>query len=383
MTREKVAIIIGNDLGWASIRKTWETKLSQDETYEFVFIYPEDRATAVTKAIHRLGRFTSMRAALAGRAAAKEAIRRGCRKLVVGSSHYAAFLPSAKGVRYYVYGDATPRQLETLGYSQHEPDFRSVGGLFEIVARAIYRSMYDRAFRRLSRGRHHFLCVSAWYAEGLAHEHDIPSDRIAEVPFSVDTDYWRRSAERDVSQPLRILFVGGDFYRKGGPELLAVSEMADFQDCQFDFVTLFRPERVRPNAVFHSGMKPNSAALRDLVQSCDIFVLPTRADCSSIATLEAASCGLPAIVTETGGVGEIVEHGRTGMIIESQDVLSIAEAIRTYQRDRQQASIHGAAARRRVARHFDDRVSLGALKAVLGAVPDAAADGCNERRPGQ
>ncbi|BHH86287.1 glycosyltransferase family 4 protein [Desulforhopalus sp. 52FAK] len=51
----------------------------------------------------------------------------------------------------------------------------------------------------------------------------------------------------------------------------------------------------------------------------DIFVLPSVSEGFSISTIEAMACGLPVIVTKSGGPEEIVEHDFNGLTVECSD----------------------------------------------------------------
>lgn len=52
----------------------------------------------------------------------------------------------------------------------------------------------------------------------------------------------------------------------------------------------------------------------DLLPALDIFVLPSRAEGFGIALLEALYTGLPVLATRTGGIPEIIENGKTGLL---------------------------------------------------------------------
>jgi glycosyltransferase involved in cell wall biosynthesis len=55
-----------------------------------------------------------------------------------------------------------------------------------------------------------------------------------------------------------------------------------------------------------------------------VFVLPTSKEALSIASLEALSVGLPVVALDQGGVGDIVEHGREGLLVHDDDALGDA-----------------------------------------------------------
>ena len=61
-----------------------------------------------------------------------------------------------------------------------------------------------------------------------------------------------------------------------------------------------------------------------LYMSADIFVMPSSAELQSIATLEAMSCGKPALVANARALPELVEHGVNGYLFEADNAADAA-----------------------------------------------------------
>jgi sugar transferase (PEP-CTERM/EpsH1 system associated) len=94
------------------------------------------------------------------------------------------------------------------------------------------------------------------------------------------------------------------------------------------------------------------ADIPEIMRAMDIFVLPSIAEGISNTILEAMATGLPVVATHVGGNPELVEQGRTGMLVPASEPIAMAEAIHSYVHNRTQLREHGQAGRRRVESNF-------------------------------
>jgi sugar transferase (PEP-CTERM/EpsH1 system associated) len=90
----------------------------------------------------------------------------------------------------------------------------------------------------------------------------------------------------------------------------------------------------------------------EILRGLDCFVLPSLAEGVSNTILEAMASALPAIATDVGGNGELVESGRTGELVEPADIDAMAQKIAAYAIDPRRARVAGAAGRAVVERRF-------------------------------
>jgi glycosyltransferase involved in cell wall biosynthesis len=100
---------------------------------------------------------------------------------------------------------------------------------------------------------------------------------------------------------------------------------------------------------------------RDVVNvysASDVVVLPSRQEGSPNALLEAMSCGRATVSAAVGGVPELVEHGRSGLLVGANDADALAAGIRRLLSDAGERRRMGEAARQRVLDHFDVRTTI-------------------------
>lgn len=91
-----------------------------------------------------------------------------------------------------------------------------------------------------------------------------------------------------------------------------------------------------------------------LAGAFDLFALSSLSEGLAIALIEAMALGRPAVVTRVGGLTEVVEHGKQGLVVEPGDPETLAEAITTLLRDEKLRGQLGESGRQRAAK-FDIR----------------------------
>ena len=251
--------------------------------------------------------------------------------------------------------DATPRNFDLVaaGYGH------DVGrpGAESIKARIVGRSLHAAAA---------VVAWSDWVRRSLVDDYGVDPATIRVIPpgTRIPPSVPRRTA----GERLRLLFVGGDFQRKGGRELLAALEDADFP-WQLDVVTQTGIEPRRPEVVVHHGLRSGSAELARLYAESDLFVFPTHADASPFTVVEAMAAGLPVITTRVGAIPEMISDGQTGMLVEPGDARGLRSALGRATDPEVRARL-GLAARARVEQHYDAARNARRVLELLREVGD-------------
>jgi len=213
--------------------------------------------------------------------------------------------------------DATPKLFDREGEAYgHRRDSE----LIELMKRQVN----VRAFAAAAR----LVAWCQWAAYSLVADYGVNADKIDVIPPGVDLQLFRPLLVPKRSERVRILFVGSEFERKGGSDLIeAARALGD--KVELDLVTNGEtppiPAGVR--ARIHKGLKPQSEKLVDLYRHADIFALPSRGDCMPQAVTEALGCSLPVVATRVGAIPEMVTDSVNGFLVPTRDPRRIAEAL--------------------------------------------------------
>lgn len=102
-----------------------------------------------------------------------------------------------------------------------------------------------------------------------------------------------------------------------------------------------------------TGARQNMPELYALM---DVFTLPSHREGFPVAPMEASAMGVPCIVTDVRGCRDVVEHGRTGLIVPLDDISGLTQAIKTLLTDQQLAAQMGTAGRTKAIAQFDEQI---------------------------
>ena len=236
------------------------------------------------------------------------------------------------------------------------------------------KPLWRRDFRlKLDRSRaariDGFIPFTAWGGRILELGCGVPRERIHPIHVGVDLERWSSVGGKvPHSGRPRILFVGTDFERKGGPSLLALFARRFAYCAELHIVSADAPEHLPPQTFAYRNFTPNDARLVELYGSCDFLVLPTKADLVPWSVLEAMSMRLPVISTNVGAIAELVDDGVSGFLVRPTDTDALDQAITRLLNDADLCLRMGAAGRSRIERDFDAAVNVPRILSVMKAI---------------
>lgn len=261
---------------------------------------------------------------------------------------------------YVISTDATPINYDSVA----EAYDHQVGGTSEGAKFRLYRSTF-RSARAL-------VTWCRWARDSLVADYGVPDEKITVIPPGVDLSLWpARTAHvpDDASRLPRLLFVGGDFKRKGGEVLLECFERHFRERVILDIVTK-SDITPRQNVRVHRGITPNSPELTRLYVEADIFVFPTLADCAPLAVPEAMAASLPVISTHVAAIPEAVCDGETGFLVPPGDAEALRPILEQLLEHPELRASMGQRGRALVEAEHDARANNQRLLALLKNVAD-------------
>ena len=226
------------------------------------------------------------------------------------------------------------------------------------LAYRLARSMPDQVFAVSEQVRRHVIEVDA-----------VDPDKVRTIYTGIDVQGWERPQPEYPTRYIRVTTIGNIRGVKGHDLLVRAAALVQqhFPNTFFSiagdvlepgyYAELQRLVRDLGMADRFSFAGPVLDTQAHLAQA-DLFVLPSRSEGFSNAILEAMACSLPVIASDVGGNSEAVQHGRTGLIIPSEDVAALALAIMRLAGDRNEARQMGVAGRMLVEEKFSTRAMM-------------------------
>jgi len=217
--------------------------------------------------------------------------------------------------------DATPINYDSVGRAYgHRP---ASGSRLDERKHRLNRSVFDAA-RAL-------VTWSEWARDSLVRDYGVAPGKINVLAPGAAPAYFEVGRDRvhnlRSGDPVRILFVGGDFVRKGGPLLLdAIRDLRTRNPFELHLVTN-ADVAPQPGVTVHRNVAPNSPQLLRLFSAAHVFALPSSAECLSIALMEAAAAALPILTTDVGALSEVAGDGDNALAIAAGDREALRSAL--------------------------------------------------------
>lgn len=215
---------------------------------------------------------------------------------------------------------------------------------------------------------------------------EVDPAKVRVVHNGIDVDMWHRDENDDAIKALGIdpgkpsvVFVGRNTRQKGVPYLLRAAAKlpadvqlvlclgaADTPELAAETARLIEElQAQRTGVVLIERMLPRNELIQ-VLSHATAFACPSIYEPLGIVNLEAMACGAAVVASATGGIPEVVEHGKTGLLVDIEQVTDgtgtpldpekfvteFAAALTEVVSDPERAREMGQAGRRRAEEHF-------------------------------
>jgi glycosyltransferase involved in cell wall biosynthesis len=248
------------------------------------------------------------------------AINKGLNERLAGGGYefslqtQSLFDGSVRGVPHFVYTDHT--ELVNRCYPDYDPSLAPPQRWLELE-----RTIYEHADVTFT--------MSSNVSRSLVEQYGIDPATVRCVLAGTNVSRTQASAaiEPDYASK-RVLFVGRDWERKGGPDLLAAFELVRERHPDASLVIVgCRPE-LQVEGVEVLGELPHDRVDEQYARAA-VFCMPSLVEPFGIVFIEALSRGLPVVATSIGALPDIVQDGQSGYLHPPHDVNGLADSLAT------------------------------------------------------
>ncbi len=247
-------------------------------------------------------------------------------------SMFDAFRPD---IPFFIYTDHT-----------REAHRRQIGGGAPAPASAAWRTKERALYRRADT----VFTLSEFCARSVIEDYGVPAERVLNVSTGINMDLPGADGLKVEREPV-ILFVGGHWQIKGGPQLLDAFRLVRERMPEARLWLVGAAPREPGPGVDVFG-RVDRGVLDRLYRRAAVVCVPSLLDRASMVALDAAAYGLPVVTNPSGAGAERVVEGVTGLVIDPRDVTALAAALLQLLRDPESARKMGWAGRERVERYF-------------------------------
>ncbi len=220
------------------------------------------------------------------------------------------------------------------------------------------------------------ICNAHVLRDVMVRNFSVPQDRIAVVPNGVDTDYFQPGPAPGSMGPL-VLYIGRLVEEKDPLNLLEGFRLASerLPEARFEIVgngplrPALEAQIKRYSLQSRVRLLPGSADVRRHMERASLFVLASTQEASPNVIIEAMAMGLPIVATRVGGIPELVEDGRTGILVEPRDPSALSDAVTSMVSDEGLRRRMGSLGRQRaVTSHSMEKMVRDTEQVLLSAV---------------
>jgi glycosyltransferase involved in cell wall biosynthesis len=178
--------------------------------------------------------------------------------------------------------------------------------------------------------------TSDWAAKTAQDNYSVDASKVKVVPFGANiererkVDDIKRIIAKRPKDICKLLFIGVDWYRKGGDIAVEIAESLNQEGLRTELTIVgchppgSGPEFVNVKGYVSKNSKEGQSVLDDLLEQSHFLLLPSRADCVPVVIPEANSFGMPVVTSNVGGIPTVVRPGVNGAMLRLENFVQEA-----------------------------------------------------------
>jgi glycosyltransferase involved in cell wall biosynthesis len=204
----------------------------------------------------------------------------------------------------------------------------------------------------------HGVVANSNAAAGILEEEGVPRARVHVIPNGVMLD---RFAPRTDPRPVTTIVTVANLRREKAHEVLlaAAAQLAPRHPALQFLIVGDGPRDAELRALATTlGVDAQVSFLGHredvpaLLAQADMFVLPSRSEAFPNGVIEAMAAGLPVVASRVGGLLDLIDDGRTGLLVKPDSPVALVEAIESLLVSPARAAMIGASARQEVTQRY-------------------------------
>jgi glycosyltransferase involved in cell wall biosynthesis len=187
------------------------------------------------------------------------------------------------------------------------------------------------------------VCPSRWLYEKAVRSPLFSNFQIHHIPNGIDVKVFSPMSKGEARRKLGLdssglftIFVSNSLedMRKGTDEFVTILKGIESEGVQLTVLLVGRGQFDSPSGFQHVkfrhvGNITSEAGMVDAYSAADFISFTSKAENLPSVLIESMACGTPAVSFNVGGVSEIIDHGKNGLIVENRDVNEFRQWVKT------------------------------------------------------
>ncbi|MBS3026832.1 MAG: glycosyltransferase family 4 protein [Dolichospermum sp. DET50] len=177
---------------------------------------------------------------------------------------------------------------------------------------------------------------SEWAAQTAIDYYQADPEKVKVVPFganiesNLSLDEIKTLIESRPTNQCKLLFLGVDWFRKGGDVALKVARKLNYSGLKTELTIVGSqpsveealPDFVKPLGYISKSNPEGKKKIYQLISNSHFLILPSRADCTPIVFCEANSLGVPCLSRRVGGIPTMIKDDLNGKLFNTDSDIS-------------------------------------------------------------